>query len=195
MTLEIQSQLKSTITQSIDVKTSVANSDEILKQISDASLACVEALKNGRKILIAGNGTSASDAANIVSKLVCKFEQNRESLPAIALTDNSPILTAITNDFGFEHVYSRQISSLGQQGDVFLGLSTSGNSANIINAITQASKSGLTTIALCGEGGKAKDIVDYSINVPSSNTTRIQECHNLIGYLMAGIIEKSVFGS
>jgi D-sedoheptulose 7-phosphate isomerase len=155
---------------------------------------CIKKLKTDKKILLFGNGGSATQAEHIAAELVGKFYNIRKPLPAIAFSTSSAIITATANDISFEDIFSRQIEALGRKGDIAIGLSTSGNSINVINAIKKANDLGLYTVALTGEsGGKLKDIVNLCINVPSHKTPRIQEMHLLIGHILCEIIEYQLF--
>ena len=150
------------------------------------------ALKQGKKILFAGNGGSAADAQHLAAEIVGRFERERSGLAALALTTDSSTLTSISNDYGFESVFSRQIEALGQQGDVLVAISTSGNSPNIIKATQAARERGIATIGLLGKtGGVLKASVDHALVVPSDNTARIQEAHILIGHILCQLIEDS----
>jgi len=145
---------------------------------------------NGSKLLIAGNGGSAADSQHFAAEIVGRYKKERRGYPAIALTTDTSILTAWGNDYDFESVFSRQIESLGQQGDIFLGISTSGNSKNVILAVKKAKEMGMITIGLLGNnGGNLKDLVDMSIIVPSTNTARIQEVHITIIHILCEEIE------
>jgi D-sedoheptulose 7-phosphate isomerase len=154
---------------------------------------CTNALKQGHRILLAGNGGSAADAQHIAAELVSKFLFDRPGLPAISLTTNASILTAIGNDYGYDLVFQRQIEALGQQGDVFIGISTSGNSINILNSLEYAKKNGLITVGFSGSCGKIQSICDYVIAIPSDFTPHIQEMHITVGHLICAIIEKTLF--
>jgi len=155
---------------------------------------CIKKLKADKKILLFGNGGSATQAEHIAAELVGKFYNIRKPLPAIAFSTSSAIITATANDISFEDIFSRQIEALGRKGDIAIGLSTSGNSINVINAIKKANDLGLYTVALTGEsGGKLKDIVNLCINVPSHKTPRIQEMHLLIGHILCEIIDYQLF--
>jgi D-sedoheptulose 7-phosphate isomerase len=154
----------------------------------------IAALRKKKKILIFGNGGSAADSQHIAAELIGRFTKNRKALPAIALTTDTSILTSLANDFGFEHVFARQIEGLGNPGDVALALSTSGNSANVIAAVKQARKQNITTIALTGRNrGKLANLADLTLNVASDSTARIQECHITIAHILCEIIEKHLF--
>ena len=160
------------------------------KEIFKACQVCYTALQEGHKILLAGNGGSAADAQHIAAELVGRFETERRSLPAFALTVDSSALTAISNDFGFENVFARQLEGLGTEGDVFIGISTSGNSPNIIKALDVAQRKGLKTIILSGKkGGILRGGSTVEIIVPSDSTARIQEMHILIGHILCSYID------
>jgi len=188
--------IKNTLQASCDVKQKVINDDSLLATISSVIDVCVRALKDGNKILLAGNGGSASDSQHIAAELVGRFEKDRKGLPAIALTTNSSQLTAIANDYGYDNVFQRQVQALARSGDVFFGLSTSGNSKNVVSAVEQCKEMGVITVSMTGEsGGKLKTISDYCINVPSDNTARIQEVHITIGHIICKAIEDALSSS
>ena len=155
---------------------------------------CVASYRKGGKLLVAGNGGSAADAQHFAGELVGRFEFDRPPLPAIALTTDTSILTAIGNDYGYRDVFSRQILAYGLHGDIFVAISTSGNSGNILDAIMTARQKGLTIIGLSGQtGGQMKALCDYCICAPSSSTPRIQECHLVIEHMICGYIEAAMF--
>jgi len=165
------------------------------KKLLILSKVCIKALKRGGKIILFGNGGSATQAEHIAAELVGKFYMVRKPLAAIALSTSSAIITSTGNDISFDEIFTRQIEALGTNGDIAIGLSTSGNSINVIEAIKKANDLGLYTVALTGEsGGKLKDIVSLCINVPSNKTPRIQEMHLLIGHILSEIIENQLFG-
>ncbi|EHP84188.1 D-sedoheptulose 7-phosphate isomerase [Methanotorris formicicus] len=154
----------------------------------------VEALKNGKKILICGNGGSAADAQHFAAEIVGRFKLERKGFPAIALTTDTSILTAIGNDYGFERIFERQVEALGEYRDILVGISTSGNSENVIRAVNKAKEMGIYTIGLLGkDGGKLKDVVDLALIVPSNDTARIQECHLTIYHVICEEVEKRLF--
>jgi D-sedoheptulose 7-phosphate isomerase len=158
------------------------------------SKKCVELYKIGKKTILAGNGGSAADAQHIAAEMVGRYGFDRPSLPSLALTTDTSALTAIGNDYGYDQVFSRQIEGMGQDGDVFIGISTSGNSKNIINAFKSAKKKNIITVALTGrDGGEMAKIADIALIVPSNSTPRIQESHILIGHIICDIIEKEIF--
>lgn len=163
--------------------------------INAAAQACVKSLKDGGKILLAGNGGSAADAQHIAGELVSRFAFDRPGLPAVALTTDSSVMTAIGNDYGFEKLFTRQLQALGRPGDVFIGYSTSGKSPNILTAFELARQSGIVTIGLTGNrGGPMIGLCDYLLEVPSASTPKIQEGHLVLGHILCGIIEKEIFG-
>jgi D-sedoheptulose 7-phosphate isomerase len=154
----------------------------------------VNAFEQGNKVLLFGNGGSAADSQHIAAEFVGRFAFDRPALPALALSVNTSCVTAIGNDYGFNQVFSRQISALAREGDVAIGISTSGNSPNVVDALSLSRKKGLHTIALTGcSGGKLNNVVDYCICVPSNDTPRIQECHILIGHVISELVEQTLF--
>jgi len=172
----------------------MASDAALAGQIEQAVTLCVEALRNGRKILFAGNGGSAADAQHWAGELVSRFYYDRPGLPAIALTTDTSILTAIGNDYGYDYTFARQIEALGQDGDVFIAISTSGRSKNIMRAIEACETKGVQVIGFTGEsGGDMKERSAICFCVPSSETPRIQEGHEFIGHLLCGLIESEMF--
>ena len=171
-------------------------SDKLLiSKLAEVSSICINTFKKDGKLLIAGNGGSAADAQHFAGELVSRFLFDRPALSAIALTTDSSILTAIGNDYGYEDVFARQIQAHGRSGDVFIAISTSGNSANILKAIQTAKAIGLVVIGLTGRsGGKMKDMCDVCLCAPSDSTPRIQECHLFIEHTLCACIEESLFG-
>lgn len=163
------------------------------KDISDACSLCAEAILRGGKILLAGNGGSAADAQHIAAEFVGRFVRERRSLPAIALSTDTSALTAIANDYGFEAVFERQIAGLGNENDVFIGISTSGNSPNIVRAATLAREKGLKILIFSGrDGGLLRGLADVEIIVPSDVTARIQEMHILVGHIICEFVDEKV---
>jgi D-sedoheptulose 7-phosphate isomerase len=179
------------IEESVRVKEQLKGETKTLIAIAEL---IVQAFREGRKVILFGNGGSAADAQHIAAELSGKFIRNRSSLPAIALTTNTSSLTAIANDYGYEAVFSRQLESLAKKGDVIIGISTSGNSPNILLAIEQAKRCGAITVALTGRRGKLKDIADYVLSVPSAETPRIQEAHITLGHIICYLVEEELFG-
>lgn len=157
--------------------------------------ACVEAFSSGKRILLAGNGGSAADAQHIAGEFVSRFAFDRPGLPAIALTTDTSILTAIGNDYGYERLFARQVQALGQDGDLLFAYSTSGTSPNIVAALAEAKKLGMTCIGLTGnKKGKMVELCDLLFEVPSAETPRIQEGHLVIGHLICQFVEEAIFG-
>lgn len=179
------------IQDSIDIKESLKKNTEIIVAVAEQT---AQALKNGKKVLLFGNGGSAADAQHIAAELSGRFLLDREPLPAMALTTNTSSLTAIANDYGYETVFVRQIKALAAKGDIVIGISTSGNSPNVILGIEEAKRRGAVTVALIGQGGKLKEAAEYCIAVPSTNTPRIQEAHITIGHIICGLVEEEIFG-
>ena len=152
----------------------------------------IESYKNGGKVLIAGNGGSAADAQHIAAELVNSFYKDRKALPAIALTTDTSVLTAWANDKNYDLVFERQIEAHGNKGDIFIAITTSGNSRNLLHALAKAKEKGLVTIALLGkDGGKAKGLADHEIIVPHNDTARIQECHHVIYHALCELVESA----
>lgn len=170
--------------------------DELLLSIVEKVAAeCVTALQQGKKILFAGNGGSAADSQHLAAELVSRYNYDRPGLPAIALTTDTSALTAIGNDYGFETLFSRQIEALGQPGDVFIAISTSGKSKNILRALDAAKIKQMTTIGFTGlHAPLMSECCDWVINVPSKETPKIQECHILFGHIICALIENTLFG-
>jgi D-sedoheptulose 7-phosphate isomerase len=182
------------IEESLKVKTLLLEDENILKSIKESSSLCCEAIRKDKKIIFAGNGGSAADAQHLAGELVNRFGFERPGLSAIALTTDTSVITSIANDYGFEKLFSRQIEAIGKKGDVLLACSTSGNSANIIEGLKEAKKTGIITIGLTGRsGGKMEQFCDLCIKVPSEDTPRIQEAHILIGHIICSLIENSLF--
>lgn len=167
--------------------------DSLLPQISQGARLIIEAYQQGKKLLLCGNGGSAADAQHIAAELVGRFKKERRGLPAIALTTDTSIMTAVSNDYWYDLLFARQVEALGEKGDVLIGISTSGNSVNIIRAIETARFRGLKTIGfLGGDGGKLKDLVEIPLVVPSREAGRIQEVHILIGHIICHLIDSKV---
>jgi len=154
-----------------------------------------KAFRQGRKVLLFGNGGSAADAEHIACELAGKFTLLREPLPAVSLTTNTSSLTAIGNDYGYEEVFARQVRGLVVKGDVVIGLSTSGESTNVIRAIEEANRHGAITVALTGASGKLKEIAQHVLSIPSTDTPRIQEAHMVAGHIICGLVEQSLFSA
>jgi D-sedoheptulose 7-phosphate isomerase len=186
--------IKSIIQRSIDVKLALMQDEKLISAIRDSVEVIVKAFQNGNKVLFCGNGGSAADAQHLAAEFSGRFYTDREALPAEALHANTSYLTAVANDYGYELVYARLLQGIGNKGDVLVGLSTSGNSANIMKALETAKKKGLISIAFTGaSGGKMRDLCDILINVPSSDTPRIQESHILAGHIICQLVESALY--
>jgi D-sedoheptulose 7-phosphate isomerase len=191
----MQDKIKSIISESIDVKTKVLQNEALLKTTEAVVAAMVAALKNGNHIYFCGNGGSAADAQHLAAEFSGRFYKDREALPAEALHCNTSYLTAVANDYSYDVIYARLIKGIGKKGDFLVGLSTSGNSTNIMKAFEVAREKGIVTVGFTGEtGGKMKDLSDYLINVPSKNTPRIQESHIMLGHIICELVEEQYFG-
>jgi D-sedoheptulose 7-phosphate isomerase len=186
--------IKNIIQSSIDVKTLILADDKILQTVKDCVYVLVSAFKNGNKVLFCGNGGSAADAQHLAAEFSGRFYTDRDALPAEALHANTSYITAVANDYSYDVIYSRLIKGIGNDGDVLVGLSTSGNSKNILNAFEVAKEKGMITIAFTGEsGGKLKKLSDFLINVPSDDTPRIQESHITLGHIICQLVEEQYF--
>jgi len=180
---------------SIEVKQDILNNSDLMTIIEEVCIKAVELYKQGNKIMLAGNGGSAADAQHIAGELVSRFYFDRPGLPSLALTTDTSILTAIGNDYGYERLFSRQIQANGVVGDMFIGITTSGNSANVLKALEESRSKSIITVGLTGEnGGLMEELCDYCIKVPSKETPRIQESHILIGHIICSIVEEAIFG-
>lgn len=180
---------------SILIKEKILQDEVLVKLIENASLEVLKAYKNGKKTLLAGNGGSAADAQHIAGEFVSRFYFDRPGIASIALTTDTSILTAIGNDYGYENLFARQVQAQGVKGDVFIGISTSGNSKNILKALEVCKEKDILSIGLTGaSGGAMKELCDICIKAPSSCTPRIQESHILIGHIICAIVEEELFG-
>ena len=188
--------IKVCIQDSIDTKRRLAEDEALAKKIEQVAEICVNAFRNGSKVMACGNGGSASDAQHLVGELVGRYKIERDGIPAIALNSNVAVMTALGNDYNYDYIFSKQVKALGSTGDVLFGISTSGNSANIIRAFEQAKKQGIYTVSLTGsKGGRLKDISDCNINVPSDDTPRIQEAHILVIHTVCGLVERELYNT
>ncbi len=186
--------IKNIIQASIDVKKQIIEEGSLISVIENCVDIIVDAFKNGNKVLFCGNGGSAADAQHLAAEFSGRFYTDRDALPAEALHCNTSYITAVGNDYGYDVIYSRIIKGIGNKGDVLIGLSTSGNSENIVKAFEIAKAKGLITIAFTGaSGGKLKPISDHLINVPSTDTPRIQESHITLGHIICQLVEEEYF--
>ena len=183
------------INDSISVKQKILANAALVNSICEVADECIAAYRRGNRVLLAGNGGSAADAQHIAAEFVSRYAFDRPGLASIAFTTDTSMLTAISNDYGYEHVFRRQLEANGRQGDVFIGISTSGNSPNVLNALQRAREIGIVTVGLTGQAGiKMQSLCDYCLHVPSMNTPRIQESHIMLGHIICGIVESAVFG-
>lgn len=184
------------ITKSIEVKQHVLQDQQLLSQVQKAVDVITEAFKNGNKVLFCGNGGSAADAQHLAAEFSGRFYKDRPALPAEAMHCNTSYLTAVANDYSYDVIYSRMIDGMGNNGDVIVGISTSGNSGNIVKAFEFAKNKGMTTIGFTGAtGGVMKELSDILINPPSFDTPRIQESHILLGHIICQLVEENIFPS
>jgi D-sedoheptulose 7-phosphate isomerase len=182
------------IEKSIAVKQKILADAELLSVIGDIAMTCSQSLCDGNKIMLCGNGGSAADAQHLAAELSGRFYYDRKPLAAMALTVNSSFLTAVANDYSYEDVFARMVEGIGVGGDVLIGLSTSGKSANVVRAFQKAQEKGIITIGLTGEtGGDLANLSDFVVKVPSADTPRIQESHILIGHILCELIERNLF--
>jgi D-sedoheptulose 7-phosphate isomerase len=182
------------IKQSIEVKQSILSNSVLISEIRKVSVACISAYSRGNKVLLCGNGGSAADAQHIAAELSGRFYYDRPPLPAEALHVNTSFLTAVANDYSFDDLYSRAVKGTGKKGDVLIGISTSGNSENVLRALKTAREMGIQTVGLTGEsGGKMAGHCDILIAIPSTDTPRIQEAHILIGHILCELVETALF--
>jgi D-sedoheptulose 7-phosphate isomerase len=186
--------IKEVIKDSIEVKNAILEDENLLKIIDEVVKVCVDCLRNDGKVLFCGNGGSAADAQHLAAELSGRFYYDREPLFAEALHVNTSYLTAVANDYSYDEVYARLVKSKGRKGDVIIGLSTSGNSGNVVRAFEVAHERDMITVGLTGEtGGKMKACSDYLLNIPSTDTPRVQEAHILVGHIICELIESEMF--
>lgn len=179
--------------ESIETKKTLLSHLDVVRRIVDV---IVKAFRDNHRVYLIGNGGSAADAQHIAGELIGRFKMNRRALPAIALTTDTSVITALANDFGYDTCFARQIEALVAPGDVILAFSTSGNSRGILNAVQAAKNLGAVTVGFTGkDGGLLKETVDICLKVPSMNTPRIQECHITVGHIMCSLVEKELFGT
>ena len=180
---------------SIRVKQKILEDEGLVNLLHEVAAACIAAYRRGNRILLAGNGGSAADAQHIAAEFVGRYAFDRPGLPSIAFTTDTSMLTAIANDYGFDQIFRRQLEANGSKGDVFIGISTSGNSPNVLAALQRARELGIITVALTGQGGgEMQSHSDYCIQVPSMNTPRIQESHIMLGHIICELVEETLFG-
>lgn len=186
--------IKSKIEASAKLKMSLLSNETLLNSVVNLTTEVIRAYRGGGKILWCGNGGSAADAQHLAAELTGRFYYDRPPLNSEALHVNTSYITAVANDYGYDHVYSRMVAAIGKRDDVLIGLSTSGNSPNVVNAFIEARKRGMFTVGFTGEsGGELKPHCDLLINIPSKDTPRIQECHMLIGHTVCEMVEAAIF--
>lgn len=191
----MRSRIRARFGETADNLRRLAADEDALAAIERVAERCLEALRAGGKILFAGNGGSAADAQHLAAELVGRFAFDRPGVAALALSTDTSALTAIGNDYGYERVFARQVEAIGRRGDVLFGISTSGNSPNVLQAVETAHKNGLVTVGLTGrEGGRLCACCDHCIRVPATATPRIQECHIAVGHVICELIEERLFG-
>lgn len=186
--------IKSIIRSSVEVKQEILQNPDLLNEIEKIIKAIIACYKNGGKVYFCGNGGSAADAQHIAAELSGRFYYDRDPLYAEALHVNTSYLTAVANDYSYDEIYARLIKAKGWKGDILVGISTSGNSENILRAFHQAKKQGVLTVAMTGaSGGKMKELADFLLNVPSTDTPRIQESHIMLGHIICQFVESELF--
>lgn len=186
--------IRAQVKDSIGVKERFLADEKNIELLDRVAADLIAAYRAGKKTLIAGNGGSAADAQHIAAEFVSRFYFDRPALASIALTTDTSALTAIGNDYGYEMLFSRQLEANGQAGDIYIAISTSGNSKNVLKSLESAKRMGIKTVGLTGDsGGKMKELVDYCICIPSNETPRIQECHILVGHILCAAVEKELF--
>lgn len=182
------------INKSADILGKMLADPVLLDTVEAIAGAIISAFRCGNKVLLAGNGGSAADAQHLAGEFVSRFAFDRPGLQAFALTTDTSVMTAIGNDYGYEELFARQIQAAGNPGDVFLGISTSGRSPNILAALRESKRKGLSTVGFTGQtGGEMPALSDYCIRIPSNETPKIQEGHILIGHIICGLVEKTIF--
>lgn len=186
--------IRQSIADSIKVKQDLLADDLLVKSIAEVSMRMVDALNRGNRVIFAGNGGSAADAQHLAAEFVSRFEFDRPGLPALSLSTDTSMLTAIGNDYGYEQLFLRQLQAQARPGDVFVGITTSGKSPNVLRAFEDCKELQVSSIALCGQGGVLEGKVDYVLRAPSRSTPRIQECHILIGHMICAEVELQIFG-
>jgi D-sedoheptulose 7-phosphate isomerase len=191
----MNAKIKSIIGASIDVKKEILGNEHFIQNIETIVNVVTDAFQQGKKVLFCGNGGSAADAQHLAAEFSGRFYKNRKALPSEALHCNTSYLTAVANDYSYDVIYSRLVEGICEAGDVLIGLSTSGNSKNIMNAFAAAKDKKVVTIGFTGgSGGQMKDLSDYLVNVPSTDTPRIQESHIMIGHIICELVEEKIFG-
>ena len=192
--MTIQS-VKSQIQASIDVKATLLGKEALMQQVFELAEKCTAALRAGGKVIFCGNGGSFADAQHLSAEFTSRFLFDRPGLPSLALGTNSSAMTAIGNDYGYENVFAREIQAIATPADVLIAITTSGNSGNILKALEAAKEANVPAVVLTGAGRGMLDAATETLNIPSTDTARIQECHILLGHIICGLVEESIFGS
>ncbi len=187
------SYIRQCIEDSLAVKQKVLNDQALLDRLQRVADVCIQAFRQGNKVMLAGNGGSAADAQHIAAEFVSRFDFDRPGIPSLALSTDTSMLTAIGNDYGYEHVFRRQVQAQGREGDILIGISTSGNSRNVVLAVEEARRMGIVTVALTGANGILPGLCDHALQVPATHTPRIQENHILLGHILCGYVESVIF--
>lgn len=194
MDVGLKNLMQSWLQESLDVKQSMVHDGALIEMLGRASVLCAQACQAGHKVMFMGNGGSAADAQHLAGEFVSRFNYDRPGIGAVALTVDTSVLTAIGNDYGYEQLFRRQVQACGRAGDVLIGMSTSGNSPNVLQAFEEARRMGIRTVALTGaSGGKMLNATDLCLRVPSSSTPRIQECHIVLGHILCGLVEAIIY--
>ena len=186
--------IETAIRQSIELKSELLRDRDLLAAIDAVAERCITVFRAGNRVLLAGNGGSAADAQHIAAEFVCRFNFDRPALPSMALATNYSVMTAAANDYDFDAVFARELEAQGRAGDLFIGITTSGNSPNILRAVERCRELDIYSVGLCGAGGAIGELADRCLAVPSTRTPRIQECHILIGHILCEIVEDRLFG-
>ncbi len=192
---KLLSSLRAGIEESIAVKQQMLKDEELMMRVIEVGKLMVDAFQRGNRLIFAGNGGSAADAQHLAAEFVSRFEFDRPGLPALSLSTDTSMITAIGNDYGYELLFRRQLEAQARSGDIFVGITTSGRSKNVLAAFEQCKNLGVTSIALAGLGGELEDLVDYVIRVPSRSTARIQESHITLGHMMCAQVELAIFAN
>lgn len=182
------------IEESIEVKKKILSDRELIARLCQVANLMVDTMNRGNRIILAGNGGSAADAQHLAAEFVSRFEFDRPGLPALSLSTDTSMLTAIGNDYGYEQLFRRQLEAQSRKGDLFVGITTSGKSKNVLAAFSACRSLGVTSVALCGLGGDLESRADHVIRVPSVSTPRIQEAHILLGHVLCSHVEAALFG-
>jgi len=190
----MSAEVRDAIRQSVGIIGAMLDDNVLLQEVEAIGVRCVEAFRAGRKVLLAGNGGSAADAQHLAGEFVSRFAFDRPGLPAFALTTDTSVMTAIGNDYGYERLFARQVQAVATAGDVFIGISTSGRSPNVLAALRQAREMGVVTVGFTGRGGgDMPPLCDHVVRAPSDLTPRIQECHIIVGHIICGLVERALF--